>query len=496
MVVPDRVVQAERLVAVAPLVAGPRVLVDHEAGYAELPQPGAEGDAALAAADDEHVGLRGAAEALGLLLAALLPGRTPLVGAVLGAHRAVLVARLLVALQLVERGEERERLRPVLVDQPEQAAAPTDGGLEPEPRGHHAVRLVGGLVQHEAGRVGALERVLQQVGDALAALDGLEVPGERHQVAPVRLGGEHPGRGGDVTRLQCGLEVGEPAVRGVVGGRRGGLGGLGHGGVLPGGRPSTPPPGRTRNCLSGRVSRAGTPPAPPAATGRAGARRASRRARRRAARRATRRWNSTGNSRSSRPATPVVGTSGQAASGQGSPNGRSAWPGSPRENTSRVTSGGTSWKKPSRTSKGASGSRPSAVSCSRRAATCPVASHHSPAVSPGRGTIALTRTIRRTSSRSQASGAENAPIDCATSVTSVASPARHRSRRRSRRRTPRARPPGPRWAARRRPHARRTARAGAPPGASTTRRRPRRVPGRRSCHCRPAPGPDSSVAGR
>ena len=39
VVVPDRVVQAQRLVAVAPLVAGPRVLVDHQRRYAELAQP-------------------------------------------------------------------------------------------------------------------------------------------------------------------------------------------------------------------------------------------------------------------------------------------------------------------------------------------------------------------------------------------------------------------------------------------------------------------------
>ena len=73
VVVPDRVVQAERLVPVAPLVAGPRVLVDDEGRDAELAQPRAEGDAALAAADDQHVRLRRAAEALGLRLPLLLP---------------------------------------------------------------------------------------------------------------------------------------------------------------------------------------------------------------------------------------------------------------------------------------------------------------------------------------------------------------------------------------------------------------------------------------
>ena len=127
-------------------------------GYAELPQPRAEGDAALAAADHQDVGLGRAAQALGLLLLALEPRLAPLVGAVLGAARAVLVARLLVALELVERGEEGERpALAVLLDQPQQAAAAADGGLEDEPRGDHPVGLVGRLVEREAGRVGALQ---------------------------------------------------------------------------------------------------------------------------------------------------------------------------------------------------------------------------------------------------------------------------------------------------------------------------------------------------
>ena len=62
VVVPDRVVQAQRLVAVAPGVAGPRVPSTMIGRHAQLPQPRAERDAALAAADDHHVGLGGVAE--------------------------------------------------------------------------------------------------------------------------------------------------------------------------------------------------------------------------------------------------------------------------------------------------------------------------------------------------------------------------------------------------------------------------------------------------
>ena len=46
--------------------------------------------------------------------------------------------------------------------------------------------------------------------------------------------------------------------------------------------------------------------------------------------------------------------------------------------------------------------------------------HHSPAVSPGAGIIAFSRTSSATGDRWQASGALNAPIDWATSTTSSA----------------------------------------------------------------------------
>src|SRR6185437_6230505 len=72
MVVPDRIMQAERFIAVAPGIAGTGVLLDDDGGHAELAQPGSEPDAALAAADDDHIGLGLDAELLGLLVAQLL----------------------------------------------------------------------------------------------------------------------------------------------------------------------------------------------------------------------------------------------------------------------------------------------------------------------------------------------------------------------------------------------------------------------------------------
>ena len=167
VVVPDRVVQAQRLVAAAPLVAGPRVLVDHQTGYAELSQPGAEGDPTLAATDDQHVGVGADAELGVLPLAALEPRRPVPVGTVLGSHRTRVTARLLVALELVHRGEEGPRLRlAVLLDQAQQAVAAADCRLEREPRRRHPVALGRRLVGDEGRRVGPVKGLGQQVGNA------------------------------------------------------------------------------------------------------------------------------------------------------------------------------------------------------------------------------------------------------------------------------------------------------------------------------------------
>jgi hypothetical protein len=56
VVVPDRIVQAERCVALAPRVAGALVLLHHHRGHAEALQARGERDAALSAADDQDVG--------------------------------------------------------------------------------------------------------------------------------------------------------------------------------------------------------------------------------------------------------------------------------------------------------------------------------------------------------------------------------------------------------------------------------------------------------
>src|SRR5260370_12870952 len=89
MIVPNRIMQAERLVALAPAVAGPFVLFDDNRRHIELAQPGSERDAALTAANDDAIGLTRVAELGCFRLAFFLPRFSIAFGAVFSPHRSV-----------------------------------------------------------------------------------------------------------------------------------------------------------------------------------------------------------------------------------------------------------------------------------------------------------------------------------------------------------------------------------------------------------------------
>ena len=195
VVVPDRVVQAERLVALAPRVTGTLVTLDDDGRHAELAQARAERDPALSAADDHDLRLDLVADPLGLDAAPFEPGEAVAVGAVLDAVRPRGAARLLVALELAQRGEQRPR---IAVPQPQVPVAATGLGLERDPRLRHALGLGGRLGGREPARPRRGERVVEQVLHALGAFDRLDVPGERDEVAP---------EAGLQEQLRCGLGV-------------------------------------------------------------------------------------------------------------------------------------------------------------------------------------------------------------------------------------------------------------------------------------------------
>lgn len=74
MVIPDRVMQGQRLVAGAPLVARTRILIDNEGWNAELLQTRAQTESTLAAANNDDIRLFGYAELSLFLCASLQPG--------------------------------------------------------------------------------------------------------------------------------------------------------------------------------------------------------------------------------------------------------------------------------------------------------------------------------------------------------------------------------------------------------------------------------------
>src|SRR6516162_5657229 len=144
--------QAERLIAGAPGIAGTVVLLDDDCGHAELTQSRAERDSALAAADDEHVGL-------GL-------------DTVPGAERPGEAGIFLVVFQLDHRGQKRPDLTILETDQ---AVAARDLGLERDPAFGHAVGFgrAFALGYFPIARLYVRKAGAEHLADLIAAFHGL-----------------------------------------------------------------------------------------------------------------------------------------------------------------------------------------------------------------------------------------------------------------------------------------------------------------------------------
>ena len=188
VVVPDRVVQAQRLVALAPLVARPLVAVDDDGGHPELAQPRAERDAALSAADDQRVRLRRAYRARPPRRPASRPttavsGSLPCTAPSTrdGPLRSSWPLSSCSAVSSVHAWSPLSRRWPM--PRPTAVSNSMNADVTP-PSSVGASR-----VRKPDGSVPA-SRAVEHVGDAVAALDGLDVPGEGDQVAPEAVGGE------------------------------------------------------------------------------------------------------------------------------------------------------------------------------------------------------------------------------------------------------------------------------------------------------------------
>ena len=200
----DRVVEDQRVVAPAPAVTRPRVLLDDEGGHVELAQAGGEREPALRSADDEDVGLHVAAELRGLR-----------VGVVGGAavRRAQTAHGLLVAGESLDR---RHQGPDPAVPDADVARAVGDGGGEAE----EPLRRVLGAAREPVvddrpvagGHPGEL--LLEHGPHLRAPFERGDVPGERHEVTPEALLLEQghgrvdvAGREGRVEPAQHGLDL-------------------------------------------------------------------------------------------------------------------------------------------------------------------------------------------------------------------------------------------------------------------------------------------------
>jgi hypothetical protein len=131
------------------------------------------------------------------------------VHAMLGAHGPAWAFRLLVALELVQGGEQGPGLA---IAQPQLPVPATHGGLEVDPGLGDAAGLRGFLAVGDlpAGRLDPIQGGAQHVGDVGASLEGPDVPGERDQVTPEAVLGEQAGGLIRVVGGQGRAELGEP----------------------------------------------------------------------------------------------------------------------------------------------------------------------------------------------------------------------------------------------------------------------------------------------
>ena len=215
------VVQGQRVVAVAPIVPDTFSTVDDE--RIDIPLSEASGDrqSGLAAADDQHrripVGVGGVGQSSVEPVGSAEIARVHLAGRPRGADG------FLETIDAVERGHQRPCPRcPLIVfitDQANHATPRTTCGLEAEDGFHRFPSGPGDdagrrtmKICVEPRRLGARRVSFQRVNDIAGAADGLNVPGEGQQVAPMAVLVDQPGEGIEIGPRDRLLEIGEPTV--------------------------------------------------------------------------------------------------------------------------------------------------------------------------------------------------------------------------------------------------------------------------------------------
>jgi hypothetical protein len=209
VVVPDGIVQAKRLVTLAPRVAGALVLLDHDRRDPELAQPRRQSDSSLSAADDHHLGLRLIPQLVRLAPTRFQPSLAVGIGSM---HRPLGTRTARTLLVTLELGQRRQESPGRPVSNPQVAGAAADRSLKCDPGVGDPIglgRLFGGAPPR---RLGVRERVLEHVANSRRPLDGLDVPGERDQIAPEAVLAEQLRRSRGIAAGQRVVEARQPLI--------------------------------------------------------------------------------------------------------------------------------------------------------------------------------------------------------------------------------------------------------------------------------------------
>src|SRR5262245_15740048 len=186
MIVPNGIVQAERLVSPAPAVAGPLVFFNDDRRHLELAQPGSEGDATLTATNDDAIRLPRVAEFRRLCMALFLPCPSITIGTVLDAHWTLEAKRFLVPLEFAHGRQQRPDQTAL---QANVAEAASDFGIELNPTFNNPVGFGSALTvgNSPVRRLRCRQARLEHVANLVLTLHRLDVPGEGHEVPPIAI---------------------------------------------------------------------------------------------------------------------------------------------------------------------------------------------------------------------------------------------------------------------------------------------------------------------
>lgn len=211
------------MIALAPIVADPRLAIDNQRVDLQLLQPRRNRQTGLAAADHQYGGI--AFGVVARCVAQIEPVRPAEVARIGLSPRPRGAELFLEPLELVERSEQRPCFQAIAVGgighEPHDAAAAADCCLEIE----DGFDIVGAGACHlpwrravrcelEIARRRLLRKRRQRLRDRIAAGKRLQVPAQRQRIAPKTVGQKKPVECSAIRLAECALEFIEPGLRG------------------------------------------------------------------------------------------------------------------------------------------------------------------------------------------------------------------------------------------------------------------------------------------